>query len=211
MHYYLFNIGDYQSHTKHLDLFEDLAYRRLLDWCYLHERSLPDNIDEIARLICMRSHTDCIARVLQEYFVRIEGGWSNERVNQEIQKVNSKSEKAKKSAMARWNANALQTQSESNATQDPLPKTQDTVKTTRGTRLPSDATLSSEYQDYCQKTRPELDPDQLFEGFRDYWIAQPGQKGVKLDWFATWRTWVRNQKVTQTTNISKKPNFGGAI
>lgn len=27
--------------------------------------------------------------------------------------------------------------------------------------------------------------------FRDYWAAQPGQKGVKTDWPATWRNWVR--------------------
>ena len=29
------------------------------------------------------------------------------------------------------------------------------------------------------------------EKFRDYWAAQPGQKGVKTDWPATWRNWVR--------------------
>ena len=27
--------------------------------------------------------------------------------------------------------------------------------------------------------------------FIDYWIAQPGQKGIKLDWDATWRNWMR--------------------
>ena len=27
--------------------------------------------------------------------------------------------------------------------------------------------------------------------FRDYWKAVPGQKGVKLDWDATWRNWLR--------------------
>lgn len=27
--------------------------------------------------------------------------------------------------------------------------------------------------------------------FVDYWIAVPGAKGVKLDWFATWKNWVR--------------------
>lgn len=27
--------------------------------------------------------------------------------------------------------------------------------------------------------------------FRDYWASQPGQKGVKADWQATWRNWVR--------------------
>ena len=83
--------------------------------------------------------------------------------------------------------------------------------TTRGTRLPANATLSPEYRDFCEKTRPDLIPDQLFEGFRDYWIAQPGQKGVKLDWFATWRTWVRNQKTTQATTDRKKPNFAVGI
>lgn len=29
------------------------------------------------------------------------------------------------------------------------------------------------------------------EKFRDYWAAQPGQKGVKTDWPATWRNWAR--------------------
>lgn len=27
--------------------------------------------------------------------------------------------------------------------------------------------------------------------FRDYWRAQPGQRGVKTDWPATWRNWCR--------------------
>lgn len=27
--------------------------------------------------------------------------------------------------------------------------------------------------------------------FHDYWVAQPGQKGVKRDWVATWRNWLR--------------------
>lgn len=29
--------------------------------------------------------------------------------------------------------------------------------------------------------------------FRDYWIAKPGQSGVKTDWEATWRNWVRRE------------------
>lgn len=27
--------------------------------------------------------------------------------------------------------------------------------------------------------------------FRDYWLSVPGTKGVKLDWPAVWRNWVR--------------------
>ena len=32
--------------------------------------------------------------------------------------------------------------------------------------------------------------------FRDYWVAQPGQRGVKLDWQATWRNWIRKDAAT---------------
>ncbi len=38
-----------------------------------------------------------------------------------------------------------------------------------------------------------------FAKFRDYWIAVPGQKGVKLDWFATWRNWCRRAADDATT------------
>lgn len=30
-----------------------------------------------------------------------------------------------------------------------------------------------------------------FEVFRDHWRSQPGAKGVKSDWAATWRNWLR--------------------
>jgi uncharacterized protein YdaU (DUF1376 family) len=143
MHYYQFNIGDYQSHTSHLSEMEDLAYRRMLDWCYLHEKPLPLEIDEIARLIRMRSHSDCIAVVLREYFERNAEGWVSLRVIAEILKVGIKSDKASASAKARWgkkdnkikdlskDANALRTQSEGNATQDTLPNTQDPLHKTQ--------------------------------------------------------------------------------
>lgn len=130
MHYYQFNIGDYKSHTEHLSEMEDLTYRRLLDWYYLHETPIPLEINETARQIRMRSHSDCIMTVLQEYFERTEIGWIHHRADKEIAKTGEKSEKASASAKARWNrakdANALQTQSESNATHNTLPITQDT-------------------------------------------------------------------------------------
>jgi hypothetical protein len=65
-------------------------------------------------------------------------------------------------------------------------------KKTLGKRLASDFSFPKEWEDFCQQTRPELNPVKTFDQFKDYWIAQAGQKGVKLDWFATWRNWVRS-------------------
>jgi uncharacterized protein YdaU (DUF1376 family)/predicted secreted protein len=124
MHYYQFNIGDYKSHTDHLDLLEDLAFRRMMDWCYLHECPLPLDINEIAKKILMRTHTESIAYVLSEFFVKSEDGYVNNRILKEVKSFKAKSDKARKSAEARWskketqsegNANALKTQSEGNA------------------------------------------------------------------------------------------------
>ena len=43
------------------------------------------------------------------------------------------------------------------------------------------------------------------ERFRDYWMAQPGQKGVKADWPATWRNWVRRD-----VDDARAPRAGSA-
>jgi hypothetical protein len=82
----------------------------------------------------MRSHTESIAIVLREYFERTEDGWIHHRANKEIAKADEKSEKASASAKARWSkkdANALPTLSESNATHNTLPITQDTEHKTQ--------------------------------------------------------------------------------
>lgn len=136
MHYYTFHPKDYISKTHFLDPLEDIAYRRMLDYIYLNECHLPSDIDDIAKRINMRTHTDSIASVLSEFFELTDAGYMNDRAEQEIAKYQEKSEKARKSANARWknkekkadsdkqpfegNANALPTQSEGNANQEPL-------------------------------------------------------------------------------------------
>jgi uncharacterized protein YdaU (DUF1376 family) len=127
MHYYQFNIGDYKSHTSHLDPLEDIAYRRMLDWCYLHEKPLPPTPKEIARLTNMRTHCDSITNVLKEFFHQDKKTklWHNNRIDSEITAYKEKSEKASQSAKARWNkgkgdANALRPECERNAKHKPL-------------------------------------------------------------------------------------------
>jgi hypothetical protein len=155
----------------------------------------------------MRSHTDCITSVLQEYFERTDDGWIHHRANAEILKAGDKSQKASESAKARWSkakdANALQAQSESNATHNTEHITQDTkpkVKTQRGSRLPTDWTLPDVWKEWAEKERPDLQIKTVADSFKDFWIAKPGAGGVKLDWGATWRNWVRSQSAPKFAN-----------
>jgi hypothetical protein len=65
-------------------------------------------------------------------------------------------------------------------------------KARRGSRLQVSATIPQDYDDFARKERPDIDPQKVYLAFCDYWVAKPGQSGVKLDWLATWRNWVRN-------------------
>lgn len=65
-----------------------------------------------------------------------------------------------------------------------------TTKTKRGTRLPDDFAVSDEMRAWARENTPDVNESEHAK-FCDYWRAQPGAKGVKLDWVATWRNWMR--------------------
>jgi uncharacterized protein YdaU (DUF1376 family) len=100
MHYYQFNIGDYASHTRHLDLLEDLAYRRILDLYYLHERPLNADASVVAKQIGMRDDAATVRDVLNEFFVKTEDGYVNARADKEIAHYKSKVEQASRAGKA---------------------------------------------------------------------------------------------------------------
>lgn len=69
-----------------------------------------------------------------------------------------------------------------------------TTKAKRGTRLPEGWTPERSQANLKAEHDSGLTPDELssqLDRFRDHWTAQPGSKGTKLDWQATWRNWVR--------------------
>ena len=195
MHYYQFHIGDYKSHTHHLSLLEDLAYRRLLDFYFLHEQPIKHR--DIARQIGMREHEEDVMTVLNEFFISTADGFVSPRADKEIKQYKEFAEAGKRGAAKRWgtppNGEAISPPNATPiATNNHKPITNNQEKKTLGKRLASDFSFPKEWEQFCQQTRPELSPVKTFDQFKDYWIAQAGQKGVKLDWFATWRNWVRS-------------------
>ena len=202
MHYYQFHIGDYKSHTHHLSLMEDLAYRRLLDFYFLHEQPIKHR--DIARQIGMREHEEDVMTVLNEFFISTEDGFVSPRADKEIKQYKEFAEAGKRGAAKRWgippNGEAI---SPPNATpiatnnHKPITTNHIKEKQQRGSRLAQDWFLSKAMGDWATQERPDLDVRQVAEQFKDYWVAQAGQKGVKLDWDATWRNWVRNTKAVK--------------
>lgn len=110
MNYYPFHLGDYASHTGHLDPMEDLAYRRLLDAYYLRESQLPTDVSEIARLIRLRDYVATVRDVLNEFFEQTSKGWKHIRCDEEILKMQDKQAKARVSAQASVSARRAKAQ-----------------------------------------------------------------------------------------------------
>ena len=102
MHYYQFHIGDYKTHTHHLSLMEDLAFRRLLDHYYLHEAPIRQR--DISRQIGMRENEQEVLSVLNEFFIDTPEGYINPRADAEIAKFKAFSESGKRGAEKRWNS-----------------------------------------------------------------------------------------------------------
>ena len=204
MHYYQFNIGDYQSHTAHLSELEDLAYRRLLDWIYLHEKPIPLEINEVARNIRMRTQSESIAIVLQEFFIRTEAGWVSARVQREIDKAGDKSQKASQSAKARWDADALRKQSESNATHNTLPITQNPIPITQNT---TDTNICPPDGEPADKL-----PDCQHQAVIDLYHQQlPTLRRVEV-WNDARKGYLRQRWREVAAELSKdKPTSGGAV
>ena len=102
MHYYQFHIGDYKSHTHHLTVLEDIAYRRLLDHYYLHEAPIKQR--DIARKIGMRDHEQEVLSVLNEFFVSTDKGFVSARADEEIAKYREMVDAGKRGAAKRWHS-----------------------------------------------------------------------------------------------------------
>ncbi|WP_207207357.1 hypothetical protein [Xylanimonas protaetiae] len=56
-----------------------------------------------------------------------------------------------------------------------------------------------------------MDGRRATAAFIDYWRAQPGQKGVKLDWVATWRNWLRRETETGGTRPAQQQSVAPRV
>ena len=95
----------------------------------------------------------------------------------------------------RYQDDSLETERETERETEKEKETEAEVKRgTKGSRLSADWVCPNSWADWARSERPDLNITKVAESFYDYWIAKAGAAGVKLDWQATWRNWVRNQR-----------------
>jgi hypothetical protein len=72
----------------------------------------------------------------------------------------------------------------------------------RGTRIPEGFAVDDEMRRWATDSGlGHLDLQAITVEFVDYWVGVAGAKGVKLDWVATWRNWIRRKAQDAPRNV----------
>lgn len=222
MHTYPMHVGDYLKDTAHFDqdpatvsvpvgLVRDLAYRRLLDLYYSREQAIPNKTHWVATHVRLLAYADIVGSVLKEKFELREGHWHQKRTDEEIVKyqkrVVANQENGKKGGRKPSDnrpGNPLGSKPRTRTNTPPNGGgTGAAAPTTRGTRLPADWQPSPADLAFIAEKRPDLSPTMVADLFRDHWTAKGGKDGIKLDWAATWRNWVRSQRTLPAATDAK--------
>jgi len=206
MHYYQHHIGDFIKDTSFLTNEEVGIYLKLLWLYYDTEEPLPNSMFDLSMKVNAREQQDALLGILNMFFILKDDKWHHTRCDKEIshyhQLIDTASKAGKASAAKRAmnkKSTGVQRAFESSTTdvqptnnQEPI--TNNHIKTQRGTRLPTDWSLPDSWKMWAKAHRPDLNPIDVAASFYDYWISKPGAGGLKLNWEATWRNWVRSQK-----------------
>jgi len=197
----------YLADCSHLSDSEHGIYFQLLMLMWRSQDcKIPDDDEWIARKLrrdanAVRTHV----RPIINEFCDVGEFITQKRLQKEWRWCVEKKKKNTENANIRWNKENTKCEriSERNAPIPiPIPIPNKISKNSnRGTRFAL-AKCPDEWVDFCKNLRPDINPLLTFDSFKDYWSAVAGAKGVKLDWFATWRNWIRNQKHGNSDNRS---------
>lgn len=216
---------DFEAKTSHLTLEEDGAYNRLLRIMWMTPGcSLPDDDEWIRRRMRVDPETfeRVVRGVISEFCTRKDGRVSNPKLTRVFAESAERHSRRVSAGSKGGKAKALKTKETgpSNAQAKPKqPKPELDVKEeanasskkNRGSRLPADWVLPRDWGEWALSQQiPEPAVRVESEKFRDYWHSVAGQKGVKLDWYATWRNWIRNANIPRVVNGGRYENTSKA-
>ena len=97
MHYYSFNISDFNNSTRHLTRLERSIYRDLIDMYYDTEQPISNDINLVSRKIIANSEQEieAISQILSEFFTSTDNGFTKKRIDREIAIYHSKADTAR--------------------------------------------------------------------------------------------------------------------
>lgn len=200
-------------------------YTMLLMEMYARGRALDLSDDRLARLcgVDKRTFIATLQVLIEEgKITRLNCGLWNDRCENAFRsraKMLKANSEAGKSSAGKRNENKRRIQrplNERSTTVQPISEAQKEEKEEpigsskkTGTRLSEGWQLPEAWSEWAaNQGLSEFEIRRETDRFRDYWIGIPGQRGVKLDWRATWQNWVRKAVDTRQARAGGRPVRG---
>ncbi len=97
MHYYSFNISDFNNSTRHLTRLERSIYRDLIDFYYDKELPLLEDLDALSRKIIANSseEIEAVKQITKEFFNLESDGYHHSKIDKEISVYHAKADTAR--------------------------------------------------------------------------------------------------------------------
>lgn len=211
MHYYQFNIADYRKDTSHLTALEHYIYRSLIDWYYLDEKPIPLETQLVSRRLSIDNQSLIfIENVLSDFFEKRDDGYHHNRIDNDILDYREMIIKNKNNGKLGGRPRKTQSVILANPNETQKKPNQELITNkpySKGSRLNPDWTIPDDWFLVAHELNNNLTKEKIrliSQEFKDYWISVSGARGVKNDWLATWRNWIRKQN--QYYPDVKKPN-----
>lgn len=203
-----FYTGDYLRDTRHLTPLKHGVYLLLLMHSWDQQGPLPLDEQECAGIANCRSadEVDALRYILDRFWVRMDDGWYNRRMQAELERANAISLKRKSAGAKGYQAKAKHLLSKRKAsastltptttpTLTPTTKTTSTPSASRKTPCPQEFEITVGMQSWAEQEgipANRLMPET--EKFLDH--ARANDRKC-LNWKAAWRNWLRKAKEMQ--------------
>lgn len=235
--WYKMNPVDWNEGTNSLSLEQEAAYLRICNAIYIAGGPISNNAFVVAGLLrCNdRKAKRIVSELVEAGKLTIEdGSICNRRALDEVSARNrltvgresagrrggiesgkSRRKPLKNNETGEANASSKTKQIREDKSREDVKEEPNGSSKKIGSRLPEDWE-----PDRVFATREGLsasDINREADKFRDYWRGMTGQRGVKADWAATWRNWVRkavegkSHLVSQSANWRDEPEYRGCI
>lgn len=205
----------YLADTTHLTTEEHGAYLLLLAAMWRRNGSVPDCDKDNARILGMTpaKWRKIKARLMDTIsgFSAKDGVITQEKLQKTWESTQEKIDKNRANGakggrpksrenkdLGKANGSVSVNQTESIPEPNPEPEVKREAKASpkkpdsRGSRLSEDWALPKAWGEWAvDEGMDDLSVRREAERFRDYWVSVSGQRGVKANWQATWRNWVR--------------------
>lgn len=217
--------------TANLSLEEEAAYLRIVNAIHKHKGPVPNNDRVLSGLFrCSTRKARALLRALLDAGkVQIQGEFiTNERAAEDLFRrgfiSGSRAESGAKGGRTRAenaakalkdkeadqaNASSREEKSREEKEDTNVSSKKTASPKSKGTRLPENWRLPKSWGEWAvtDEGLPEADVRREGERFRDYWVGLSGARGVKRDWLATWRNWVRKNR--EDAKARAKPRSSG--